>query len=121
VRPTNPLYTSTATIKTHASAVSRGSTLNTVSRREKYNPAAPRRLHDWRWLSGLSTLLFFPTGLLALGLAIKARSKFRDGFINEAKKLNKRSVTLCIISILCGLAWLLGLFFGVDRWPRTNG
>ena len=66
IRPTNPLYTSTATIKTHVSASSHGSTINTVSRRSKFNPAAPKPIHDWRWLSALAILLFFPTGIITL-------------------------------------------------------
>ena len=66
-------------------------------------------------------MMIYFLGIIALGLAIKARSKFYDGFISEAKKLNYRALVLCIISMVCGLAWLLGLFFGVDKWPRTNG
>ncbi len=124
IKPTNPLYTSTNTIKTAASAVSRtsrASTMNTVSRRQKYNPNKPRRIYDWRWVSALAVLLFFPTGLIAIGLAIKARTKFEDGFIDQAKVLNKRSFLFCIISFVCGLAWLLTAFFLMDKWPRTNG
>jgi hypothetical protein len=66
-------------------------------------------------------LFFFPTGLIALGLAIKAQTRFTDGFIAEAKKLNKRSFWLCIVSFVFGIGWLFGLFFGTDKWPRTNG
>lgn len=121
IRPTNPLYTSTYTIKTSASHASRASTMNTVSRRQKYNPNAPRRLYDWRWIGALSVLLFFPTGIIAFGLALKARTKFKDGFIDEAKKLNKRAYILCVISFILGVAWILTAFFAMDRWPRTNG
>lgn len=124
IKPTNPLYQSTNTIKTAASAVSRtsrASTMNTVSRRQKYNPNKPRRIHDWRWVSALAVLLFFPTGLIAIGLAIKARTKFDDGFIDQAKVLNKRAFLFCIISFTFGVAWLLTAFFLMDKWPRTNG
>ena len=128
IRPTNPLYTSQASIagKTLAaqsgvSRVSRASTMNTVSRRQKYNPNAPRRISDWRWISALAVLLFFPTGVIALGLAFKARTKFEDGFIDEARKLNKRSMLFCIASFLIGVAWILTAFFIMDKWPRTNG
>lgn len=124
IRPTNPLYQSTNTIKTatsHASRASRASTMNTVSRRQKYNPNAPRRIYDWRWVSALAVLLFFPTGLIAIGLAIKAQIKFNDGFIDESKKLNKRAFIMCIFSFILGLAWILTMFFLVDKWPRTNG
>lgn len=121
IRPTNPLYTSTATIKTGTSAVSRGTTLNTVSRRQKYNPNQPRRIKDWRWASALATLLFFPTGLIALGLAIKAQTKFGDGFIDEAKKLNKRAFAILVFSFICAFVWLLVAFFFMDKWPRTYG
>jgi hypothetical protein len=121
IRPTNPLYTSTATIKTSGSAMSRGTTINTVSRRQKYNPKAPRRIYDWRWTGALAALLFFPTGLIALGLAFKARTKFDDGFIDDAKKLNKRAFNLCLVSFFFAAAWLLTAFFLMDIWPRTNG
>jgi hypothetical protein len=118
------LYTSTATIKTATSAVSRNSrasTINTVSRRQKYNPNAPRRIYDWRWVSALAVLLFFPTGLIAIGLAFKARTKFDDGFIDDAKKLNKRAFVMCVISFVTGMGWILTAFFIMDKWPRTNG
>ena len=115
------MYTSTATIKTAASVGSRGSTINTVSRRQKYNPNAPRRLYDWRWVSALAVLVFFPTGLIAIGLAIKARTKFYDGFIDDAKKLNKRAFILCIASFCLGTGWILAAFFLMDKWPRTYG
>ena len=95
--------------------------MNTVSRRQKYNPNMPRRISDWRWVGALAVLLFFPTGIIAIGLAIKARTKFEDGFIDEAKKLNKRSLIFCIVSFVCGLAWILTAFFLMDKWPRTNG
>lgn len=127
IRPTNPLYQSTATIKTatshisRASRNSRASTMNTVSKRQKYNPNMPRRINDWRWVGALAVLLFFPTGLIAIGLAIKAQTKFNDGFIDEAKKLNKRAFVMCIISFVIGTAWLLTVFFLVDKWPRTYG
>ncbi|RNA24116.1 hypothetical protein BpHYR1_036716 [Brachionus plicatilis] len=121
IRPTNPLYTSTHTIKTSASHASRASTMNTVSRRQKYNPNAPRRLYDWRWVGALAVLLFFPTGIIAFGLAFKARTKFKDGFIDEAKKLNNRAYALCVVSFCLGVAWILTAFFAMDQWPRTNG
>lgn len=127
IRPTNPLYQSTNTIKTATSHVSRASrtskasTMNTVSRRQKYNPNAPRRIYDWRWASALAALIFFPTGLIALGLAIKAQTKFNDGFIDESKKLNHRAFVILVISFILGLAWILTMFFLVDPWPRTNG
>ena len=95
--------------------------MNTVSRRQKYNPNMPRRISDWRWVGALAVLLFFPTGIIAIGLAIKALTKFEDGFIDEAKKLNKRALIFCIVSFVCGLAWILTAFFVMDKWPRTNG
>ena len=115
------MYTSTATIKTATSAVSRGSTMNTVSRRQKYNPNQPRRIKDYRWIGALACLLFFPTGIIAVGLAFKAKTKFHDGFIDESKKLNRRAFTFCVISFICAVAWILTVFFIVDKWPRTNG
>lgn len=95
--------------------------MNTVSRRQKYNPSAPRRLYDWRWVGALAVLIFFPTGLIAIGLAFKARTKFKDGFIDEAKKLNQRAFTMCVISFCIGVVWIMTAFFLMDRWPRTNG
>lgn len=121
IRPTNPLYTSTATIKTATSAVSRVSTMNTVSRRQKYNPNQPRRIYDWRWVSALAVLLFFPTGLIAIGLAIKAQTKFSDGFIDEAKKLNKRAFAVLVLSFMLAFTWIMVAFFMLDKWPRTYG
>lgn len=121
IRPTNPLYTSTHTIRTSASHASRASTMNTVSRRQKYNPNAPRRLYDWRWVGALAVLIFFPTGIIAIGLAFKAKTKFKDGFIDEAKKLNNRAYVLCVVSFVLGAAWIMTAFFMMDKWPRTNG
>lgn len=124
IRPTNPMYTSTNTIKTGVSAASRtsrASTMNTVSRRQKYNPNAPRRIHDYRWMGALAMLLFFPTGFIAIGLAFKARTKFADGFIDAAKKLNGRAFFFCVLSYIIGAVWLLAVFFWMDKWPRTNG
>jgi hypothetical protein len=95
--------------------------MNTVSRRQKYNPNAPRRISDYRWVGALAVLLFFPTGLIAIGLAIKARTKFNDGFIDEAKKLNNRAFWICMLSFCFGLAWILTTFFIMDKWPRTYG
>lgn len=60
-------------------------------------------------------------GLFAFAFARKAQNKFRDGFVMDAHKLNKRALILCIISILCGIALIIGLLFGFDAWPRTNG
>ena len=101
--------------------MSRASTMNTVSKRQKYNPNAPRRISDWRWVGALAVLLFFPTGVIAMGLAIKAQTKFHDGFIDEAKKLNYRAFVMCVISFALAVAWILTMFFLVDKWPRTNG
>jgi uncharacterized membrane protein YhaH (DUF805 family) len=95
--------------------------MNTVSRRQKYNPNAPRRIHDWRWVGALAVLCFFPTGIIAIGLAIKARTKFEDGFIDEAKKLNKRALFFCVVSFVLGATWILVAFFSMDMWPRTYG
>jgi len=101
--------------------MSRASTMNTVSKRQKYNPNTPRRISDWRWVGALAVLLFFPTGLIAIGLAIKAQIKFQDGFIDDAKKLNLRAFVMCVISFGFAVAWILTMFFLVDKWPRTNG
>jgi len=59
--------------------------------------------------------------LVGYGLARKAQVKCKDGFLDEARKLNKRALTLCIISVICGVALILGFFYGLDSWPRTNG
>lgn len=64
---------------------------------------------------------FFFQGLFASAFARKAQTKFRDGFIIESHKLNRRALILCILSILCGIALIIGLLFGFDAWPRTNG
>lgn len=34
-----------------------------VNRRQKFDPQAPRRLTDWRWLAILCIILFFPIGM----------------------------------------------------------
>jgi len=68
VRPTNPLYSSQSTIKTqgsnaHVGAVpSSKSSATLVNRRQKFDPQAPRRPSDWRWLAILCIILFFPLG-----------------------------------------------------------
>jgi len=88
---------------------------------KKFDPQLPKRPSDWRWFSVLCIFLFPPTGLIAFGLARKAQVKCRDGFLDESRKLNKRALTLCIISVMCGVALILGFFYGLDSWPRTNG
>ncbi|CAF0732538.1 unnamed protein product [Didymodactylos carnosus] len=123
VRPTNPLYASQSTLKTQGSN-GRGSSKSSatlVTRRQKFDPQAPRRPSDWRWLAILCVILFFPTGLFAFAFARKAQNKFHDGFVPESHKLNKRALILCIVSILCGVALIIGLLFAFDAWPRTNG
>jgi hypothetical protein len=142
VRPTNPLYSSTFTIRTLSSAVSNASsTATVVERRKKFDPRLPKRPSDWRWFAVLCIFLFPPTGknqlrnmifnrilfflfcvgLIAFGLARKAQVKCKDGFLDEARKLNKRALILCIASVICGVALLLGFFYGFDSWPRSNG
>ncbi|CAF1241459.1 unnamed protein product [Rotaria magnacalcarata] len=127
VRPTNPLYSSQSTIKTHGSnpqatrIPSSKSSATLVNRRQKFDPQAPRRPSDWRWLAILCIFLFFPLGLFAFAFARKAQNKFRDGFVVDSHKLNKRALILCIASVLCGIALIIGLLFGFDAWPRTNG
>ncbi len=65
VRPTNPLYSSTFTIRTLSSAVSNASsTATVVERRKKFDPRLPKRPSDWRWFSVLCIFLFPPTGNL---------------------------------------------------------
>ncbi|CAF3916192.1 unnamed protein product, partial [Rotaria magnacalcarata] len=59
--------------------------------------------------------------LLAFAFAHKAQMKFRSGFITDSNKLNSRALIICIISILCGITLIIGLLFGFDAWPRTNG
>ncbi|CAF1156895.1 unnamed protein product [Rotaria magnacalcarata] len=124
VRPTNPLYSSQSIFNTQgfnplASVAKSSATL--VNRRQKFDPQAPRRPSDWRWLAVLCIMLFFPTGLLAFAFSHKAQIKFRNGFIIDSNKLNNRALILCIISILCGITLIIGLLFGFDAWPRTNG
>jgi len=126
VRPTNPLYSSQSTIRTQGSNPQAGvpsskSSATLVNRRQKFDPQAPRRPSDWRWLAILCIILFFPIGLFAFAFARKAQNKFRDGFVMDSHKLNKRALILCILSILCGIALIIGLLFGFDAWPRTNG
>jgi hypothetical protein len=60
-------------------------------------------------------------GLFAFAFARKAQDKFRDGFVMDSHKLNKRALILCILSIICGITLIIGLLFGFDAWPRTNG
>jgi len=68
VRPTNPLYSSQSTIRTQgstpqaAAASSSKSSATLVNRRQKFDPQAPRRPSDWRWLAILCIILFFPLG-----------------------------------------------------------
>ncbi|CAF1276260.1 unnamed protein product [Adineta steineri] len=122
VRPTNPLYSSTFTIRTLSSGISNASsTATVVERRKKFDPQLPKRPSDWRWFAVLCIFLFPPTGLIAYGLARKAQIKCRDGFLDESRKLNKRALALCIISVICGVALILGFFYGLDSWPRSNG
>ncbi|CAF0749870.1 unnamed protein product [Didymodactylos carnosus] len=122
VRPTNPLYSSTFTIRTLSSGISNASsTATVVERRKKFDPSAPKLPSDWRWFAVLCIFLFPPIGLIAFGLARKAQKKSKDGFIDESNKLNKRALILCIISVIFGVALILGLLFGMDSWPRTNG
>jgi len=125
VRATNPLYTSRSTIKTQSISTPHSSTSRTsatlVNRRQKFDPQAPRRPSDWRWLAILCIILFFPLGLFAYAFARKAQLKFRDGFLFDAQKFNRRALILCILSILCGVTLIIGLLFGFDAWPRTNG
>jgi hypothetical protein len=64
---------------------------------------------------------YFSLGLFAFAFARKAQNRFRDGFIADSHKYNKRALVLCILSILCGVALIVGLLFGFDAWPRTNG
>lgn len=69
VRATNPLYSSQSTIKTHGSNGQAGgvpsskSSATLVNRRQKFDPQAPRRPTDWRWLAILCIILFFPVGM----------------------------------------------------------
>ena len=70
VRATNPLYSSQSTIGTRGSngravgAPSSKSSATLVNRRQKFDPQAPRRPSDWRWLAILCIILFFPLGQL---------------------------------------------------------
>ncbi|CAF1172233.1 unnamed protein product [Adineta ricciae] len=122
VRPTNPLYSSTFTIRTLSSGISNvSSTATVVERRKKFDPQLPKRPSDWRWFAALCIFLFPPTGLIAFGLARKAQMKCKDGFLDQSRKLNKRALALCITSVICGVALMLGFFYGLDSWPRTNG
>lgn len=67
-------------------------------------------------------VIFFPvSGILAFCLALKAQIKYEDGFLDEARKLNKRALVLSIVSVICGVAVILGCFYGLDSWPRSNG
>ena len=68
VRPTNPLYSSQSTIKTPT--IKSKSSAKLVDRRQKFDPQAPRRPSDWRWLAILCIFLFFPLGMLIQQLNI---------------------------------------------------
>ncbi|CAF3024600.1 unnamed protein product [Rotaria socialis] len=122
VRPTNPLYSSTFSIRTHSSAISNMSKTSTVvERRKKFDPHTPKHPDDWRWFAVLCIFLCPLIGPIAYGLAFKAQVKFRDGFTDESRKLNSRALILCIISVILGVGILLGLLFAFDSWPRSNG
>ena len=63
VRPTNPLYSSTFTIRTMSSGISQASsTATVVERRKKFDPRLPKRPSDWRWFAVLCCFLFPLTG-----------------------------------------------------------
>jgi hypothetical protein len=63
VRPTNPLYSSTFTIRTLSSAISKASsTATVVERRKKFDPHIAKRPSDWQWFAVLCIFLFPPTG-----------------------------------------------------------
>ncbi len=67
VQPTNPLYSSRSTVKTQGSSPHESNTRSSatlVNRRQKFDPQAPRRPSDWRWLAILCIILFFPLGML---------------------------------------------------------
>ncbi|UJR15066.1 hypothetical protein I4U23_002036 [Adineta vaga] len=119
VRPTNPLYSSQSTVRTPT--IKSKSSAVLVDRRQKFDPQAPRRPSDWRWLAILCIFLFFPLGLFAFAFARKAQERFQCGFVTDAHKFNKRALILCVLSILSGIALIIGLLFGFDAWPRTNG
>ena len=84
-----------------------------------YHSLLPTRFVTFTYPFTLS--LTFHLGLFAFAFATKAQRKFRDGFVMEAHQLNKRALILSILSILCGIALIIGLLFGFDAWPRTNG
>lgn len=63
----------------------------------------------------------FLLGLFAFAFARKAQAKFRDGFVVDSHKLNRTALILCILSIIFGIGLIIGLLFGFDAWPRTNG
>lgn len=65
VRPTNPLYSSTFSLRSHSSAISNLSKTSTVvERRKKFDPHTPKHPDDWRWFAMLCILLFPFTGIL---------------------------------------------------------
>lgn len=102
VRPTNPIYSSQSTLRTQGSnpAPMRGvpsskSSATLVNRRQKFDPQAPRRPSDWRWLAILCIILFFPLGLsqkftfhLFFRFENSSRSfrSFRFCFCNQSSK-----------------------------------
>ena len=66
VQPNNPLYSNRSTVKTEGSSSQPSnsrSSATLVNRRQKFDPQAPRRPSDWRWLAILCIILFFPLGM----------------------------------------------------------
>ena len=65
VHPTNPIYSTQSSAERPGSdrtPSNSRSSATLVSRRQKFDPRRSRRPSDWRGLSILSIILFFPTG-----------------------------------------------------------
>lgn len=115
VRPTNPLYSSQSTLKTLGSnpaapgLPSSKSSATLVNRRQKFDPQAPRRPSDWRWLAILCIVLFFPLGFYLnkrkqRKIVIGNRNcpfSFQDFSLSLSRpKLNGNSVTVSFSKLI---------------------
>ncbi|KAI3378122.1 hypothetical protein SNEBB_005759 [Seison nebaliae] len=129
VRPNNPIYhgSSTGSKTNSKSSVFKQSTIITdlrpVTKPTTYDIRTQnfRRVPppaDYRCLSFLAILMFFPLGIPGFLYAKKARRKYNDGFVKESHRFSKLSLICIILAICCGLVWIFGIAFGLEPWQR---